>query len=113
VLFGVGGLLLLTMAFYGRISKVTFPGGAALELASAVPPETQKKIAGQIGATSELSDQPDKAGLAYLSALSKVQAKMLEDALIAQEAGEPLAFTSPGDDYVEEATQEAINEVHP
>ena len=31
--------------------------------------------------------------------------------MIAQEAGEPFALTSPGDDYVEEATQAAINEV--
>jgi len=113
VLLSLGGILLLTMAFFGRIQKITLPGGASIEI---VPEETQAKVAGDVGAQPEFTDDPAKVKVAYLNAMSKIRSKMLEDAKMAVAAGEPAALivpTVPSDEFVERAIGEAINELLP
>lgn len=41
---GIGGLLVLTGAFYGRIREITLPGGAALKLGD-LPEEKEQELA--------------------------------------------------------------------
>jgi hypothetical protein len=55
---GAGAILVLTGAFYSRISKIGLPGGGSIELT----PVAQAKVAAAIGA--KLSD-PDKIAAAY------------------------------------------------
>jgi hypothetical protein len=111
ILLGLGGILLLTVAFFSKVQEITLPGAASIKMFPQVPPEAQKKVAAGIATTPNLSNAPTKAELAYVSAFSKLQSQMLEDAKTAVAAGKTPALTSPGDDDIDRATAEAINEV--
>lgn len=111
ILLGLGGILLLTMAFFSKVQEITLPGAASIKMFPQVPPEAQKKVVAGIATTPNLANAPSKAELAYVSALNKLQSQMLEDAKTAVAAGETPALTSPGDDDIDRATAEAINEV--
>lgn len=60
---GAGVILVLSGAFYSRISKIGLPGGGSIELS----PIAQAKLAGSVGA--QLKD-PEQIELAYTHAIS-------------------------------------------
>ncbi|HEX8690566.1 MAG TPA: hypothetical protein VF729_10025, partial [Solirubrobacterales bacterium] len=49
---GLGGLFLLTGAFYGRIREITLPGGAGLKIGE-LPPEKEEELAKTIAEQSK------------------------------------------------------------
>ena len=72
---GIGGLLVLTGAFYGRIREITLPGGAGLKLGD-LPEETEQELDKAVVAKAEA-----KAGNAVepeaLAAEARSQASLI------------------------------------
>jgi hypothetical protein len=123
-LVGLGVLLLLCAAFFGRVTKVMLPGGAGFELG----PETQVQIAKLATATAQteegLSPTPETVALLYRQALLELAARQPAVAYprrMGWPSGTPSwgaptgssgwGGTSPGDDLIEEAVSAAAKTV--
>jgi hypothetical protein len=112
----LGTLILLIGAFYGRISEFTLPLGAGAKLFPVPvtpPPKTQAQIAQVIGASEELTAQPQKAEVAYLAALSVLQSEMTAKAQTAAAQGQTpnVSDLAPPASTVAKVTEDAIQKV--
>lgn len=123
-LVGLGVLLLLCAAFFGRVTKVMLPGNLGLELA----PETQVQIAKLATATAQkeegLSATPETVALLYRQALLELAARQPAVAYprrMGWPGGTPSwgvptgssgwGGTSPGDELIETAVSAAAKTV--
>jgi hypothetical protein len=108
----LGALVLLTGAFYSRISELSLPGGGGLKLLPLAPsPATQATIARVIAARPELTDQPEKAEMLYLAALSDAQSKIYDQAITAAAQGTEPPSPTLATPVVEQLTEEKIEKV--
>jgi hypothetical protein len=103
---GLGGLLVLCGAFFGRLREITLPGGGGIKLAELAEPKKealQEKIAGaSIDADVPDELKPRLATAAYDRSLEKFRAQF------------PGAVAAnPSDQVLDSLAAEAVEEVKP
>jgi hypothetical protein len=106
-LLGLGAIVFLVGIFFGRIQEVTLPGGAGLKLSPQAQKAVKEKVAEKLKQDPQLKEDPTTGITLYDAALRELEARTLGTlGLSAAPAGATLE-TSPGDDVVEQAVDQA------